>query len=123
MDSGYVNGNVAQPELPSAALVMVEAVTGEVPFVADTTLGTLMARVDRPLVVPDELGPLPEGANAFERCNLWLLDTAQAYGAERLRFICLWDGGGGDGPGGTAHMVDEVRRHSGQVIWIDTRTL
>jgi len=42
----------------SLALVLVEAVTGEVPFVADTTLGTLMARVDRPLEVPDALGPL-----------------------------------------------------------------
>jgi beta-lactam-binding protein with PASTA domain/tRNA A-37 threonylcarbamoyl transferase component Bud32 len=42
----------------SLALVLVEAVTGEVPFVADTTLGTLMARVDRPLVVSDALGPL-----------------------------------------------------------------
>lgn len=42
----------------SLALVLVEAVTGDVPFVADTTLGTLMARVDRPLVVPDALGPL-----------------------------------------------------------------
>jgi serine/threonine-protein kinase len=40
------------------ALVMIEAVTGEVPFVADTTLGTLMARVDRQLEVPDALGPL-----------------------------------------------------------------
>ena len=35
------------------ALVIIESVTGEVPFVADTTLGTLMARVDRPLAVPD----------------------------------------------------------------------
>ncbi|MCU1354203.1 MAG: protein kinase family protein with domain [Acidimicrobiales bacterium] len=42
----------------SLALVLVEAVTGQVPFVADTTLGTLMARIDRPLVVPPELGPL-----------------------------------------------------------------
>jgi serine/threonine-protein kinase len=42
----------------SLALVLVEAVTGEVPFVADTTLGTLMARVDKPLVVPESLGPL-----------------------------------------------------------------
>ena len=42
----------------SLALVLVEAVTGEVPFVADTTLGTLMARVGRPLEVPDALGPL-----------------------------------------------------------------
>lgn len=42
----------------SLALVLIEAVTGDVPFTADTTLGTLMARVDRPLPVPDELGPL-----------------------------------------------------------------
>ena len=42
----------------SLALVLVEAVTGSVPFVADTTLGTLMARVDRNLEVPEELGPL-----------------------------------------------------------------
>jgi beta-lactam-binding protein with PASTA domain/tRNA A-37 threonylcarbamoyl transferase component Bud32 len=40
------------------ALVMVEAVTGKVPFAADTTIGTLMARVDRDLPVPDELGAL-----------------------------------------------------------------
>ncbi|MGI8754611.1 MAG: protein kinase domain-containing protein [Acidimicrobiales bacterium] len=42
----------------SLALVLVEAVTGQVPFVADTTLGTLMARVDRYLPVSDALGPL-----------------------------------------------------------------
>ena len=42
----------------SLALVLVEAVTGQVPFTADTTIGTLMARVDRDLEVGDELGPL-----------------------------------------------------------------
>ncbi len=42
----------------SLALVMIEAVTGHVPFSGDTTIGTLMARVDRPVEVPDELGPL-----------------------------------------------------------------
>lgn len=42
----------------SLALVMVESVTGEVPFTADTTIGTLMARLDHSLEVPDELGPL-----------------------------------------------------------------
>lgn len=40
------------------ALVLIEAVTGDVPFRSDTTLGTLMARVDRPLEVPEALGPL-----------------------------------------------------------------
>jgi beta-lactam-binding protein with PASTA domain/tRNA A-37 threonylcarbamoyl transferase component Bud32 len=44
----------------SLALVLVEAVSGDVPFVADTTLGTLMARVDRQLEVPDSLGPLQQ---------------------------------------------------------------
>lgn len=42
----------------SLALVIIEAVTGSVPFTADTTIGTLMARVDAPLPVPDELGAL-----------------------------------------------------------------
>ena len=40
------------------ALTLIEAVTGRVPFAADTTIATLMGRIDRPLVVPDELGPL-----------------------------------------------------------------
>ena len=62
-------------------------------------------------------------SHAFERCNLWLLYSALAYGPERVRLICLWNGGGGDGPGGTAHMVAEVERRAGRVDWIDTRTL
>lgn len=42
----------------SMALVLIEAVTGQVPFAADTTIATLMARVDKPIEVPPELGPL-----------------------------------------------------------------
>ena len=42
----------------SLALVMIEAVTGRVPFSGDTTIGTLMARVDQPVDVPESLGPL-----------------------------------------------------------------
>ncbi len=42
----------------SLGLVLIEAVTGWVPFTADTTIATLMARVDTPVAVPDELGPL-----------------------------------------------------------------
>jgi hypothetical protein len=74
-------------------------------------------------VMPDELGPLPEGVSAYERCNLWLLYSALAAGIDKVRFICLWDGGSGDGPGGTAHMYEEVKRRTGRVTWIDTRTL
>ncbi|NGZ11929.1 MAG: DUF4071 domain-containing protein [Nitrospira sp. LK70] len=72
---------------------------------------------------PAELGPPPKGVDPYERCNLWLLYTALAYGIGRVQFICLWDGGGGDGPGGTAHMYREVNRRTGQVTWIDSRAL
>jgi tetratricopeptide (TPR) repeat protein len=76
-----------------------------------------------PRILSDELGPLPKGANAYERCNQWLLCTALAWGVDKVHFICLWNGGGGDGPGGTAHMYNEVKRRTGRVTWIDTRTL
>ena len=76
-----------------------------------------------PLAAPAELGELPPNMNPYERCNLWLLDTALAYGAEKLTFICLWDGGGGDGPGGTAHMLEEVKKRQGRVVWLDTRAM
>ncbi|MEA2972046.1 MAG: eukaryotic-like serine/threonine-protein kinase [Actinomycetota bacterium] len=42
----------------SLALVLVEAVTGQVPFAADTTVATLMGRLDKPIEPPPELGPL-----------------------------------------------------------------
>ncbi len=75
---------------------------------------------------PDALGTAPANAGAgypYERCNLWLLYTALAYGVDKVRFVCLWNGGGGDGPGGTAHMYNEVKRRTGQVKWIDVREL
>ena len=54
-------------DIYSLALVLIEAVTGEVPFVADTAIGTLMARVDNQLHAPSELGPL---GPAIERAQL-----------------------------------------------------
>lgn len=73
--------------------------------------------------MPDALGPLPRGADPYERCNLWLLYTALALGIDKVHFICLWNGEGGDGPGGTAHMYREVNDRTGQVTWIDTGKL
>lgn len=61
--------------------------------------------------------------NPFERCNRWLLDTALACGGDRVWLLCLWDGQGGDGAGGTAHMVAEVQRCRGHVIHINSRDL
>ena len=42
----------------SLALVLVEAVTGQVPFAADTTIATLMARVNAHFAAPEALGAL-----------------------------------------------------------------
>jgi tetratricopeptide (TPR) repeat protein len=79
-----------------------------------------------PRAAQEELGDPPQGSSAqypYERCNLWLLYTALSCGIDKVNFICLWNGGGGDGPGGTAHMYEEVNRRTGRVTWIDTRKL
>ena len=78
---------------------------------------------DAPAEAPQALGALGAGEDPFVRGNLWLLDSALAFGAERLCCICLWDGGGGDGPGGTRHLVDAVHAAGGSVLRIDTRAL
>ena len=77
----------------------------------------------RLLIMPDELGPLPKNANPYERNNVWQLDSALARGPERVNLICLWNGKGGDGPGGTKHMRDEVNKRSGLVYVLDTTKL
>ncbi|MBV9892223.1 MAG: hypothetical protein JO090_15220 [Rhizobacter sp.] len=76
-----------------------------------------------PSEAPRELGALAAGEDPFVRANLWLLASAQAANAERLCCICLWDGAGGDGPGGTRHLVEAVRGAGGSVLRIDTRAL
>jgi len=48
----------ARSDLYALALVLVEAVTGRVPFASDTTIGMLTARTQGALRAPDELGPL-----------------------------------------------------------------
>ncbi len=48
----------------SLALVLVEAITGEVPFAAETSAATLLARLERPLDPPRAVGPLAEALAA-----------------------------------------------------------
>lgn len=80
--------------------------------------------VRRQLLQPPAILPAGDG-NPYVRCNQWLLDRALAHGPEHLQFICLWDGAGGDGDGkgGTADMIEAVRRSGGRIDWIDTRQL
>jgi hypothetical protein len=74
-------------------------------------------------VAPDELGPLGEGENPYERNNQWMLKSAARFGRGKMSFICLWNGEGGDGPGGTKHLMDEARDKTSRVYWLDTRKL
>lgn len=59
------------------ALVLVEAVTGKVPFAADTTIATLMARVGKDLHPPVDLGLL---IPALSRAGRALADTRSDAG-------------------------------------------
>ena len=46
-----------------------------------------------------------EGYSIWQRTNLWILQHALETGARRAVLIALWDGGRGDGPGGTEGMI------------------
>lgn len=77
---------------------------------------------------PRQLPDASDGSGAaagdrFERCNRWLLETALGWGPERVRFVCLWDGSPSGKPGGTARMVDQVRRLGVPITWLDARLL
>lgn len=68
----------------------------------------------------EQVGALPVGVDPFERNNRWALYSSLVYGIERIRLIVLWDGKGGDGPGGTGDMVKQVRQLGGIVEHLDT---
>lgn len=71
---------------------------------------------------PDRLGSVSEGENPFERNNRWALYSSLMYEIDKVRLVVLWDGKSGDGPGGTAGMVKQVRQMGGMVKHIDTTT-
>jgi hypothetical protein len=54
------------------------------------------------------------GGDPHIRNNVRMLEVARS--GSPLVGIFLWDGTGGDGPGGTAHMVAEVERSGGRVM-------
>jgi hypothetical protein len=76
------------------------------------------------LIMPDDLGPAPEGVDIYDRCNRWTLYSALSNGLSKVSYVTLWDGNPGDGPGGAQHMVELVRKLTGrQPVIIDPATL
>jgi hypothetical protein len=74
-------------------------------------------------VAPRELGPPQGSEDPYERNNRWMLEAALRFGPDKVDFVCFWNGEGGDGPGGTKHMMEEVSRRGGRTRWLDTRKL
>ena len=61
------------------------------------------------------------GYDIWQRNNLWTLHNALAAGGKHTTLIALWNGEGGDGPGGTQDMVNQARQHQAVAIIIDTK--
>ncbi|HEY9604812.1 MAG TPA: tetratricopeptide repeat-containing protein [Allocoleopsis sp.] len=101
-----------------------EFIQESVDFAGDEWVSRFYAIINHPNVTlhlqPDRLGEVPEGENAFSRNNRWALYSTLMYGIERVRLVVLWDGKGGDAPGGTGDMVQQVRQLGGIVEHIDT---
>ncbi len=74
-------------------------------------------------VLPLERGAPPPGEDPYERNNLWMLEAASRFGPDKVDFVCLWNGERGDGPGGTQHQMEEVRKNGGRTHWLDTTKL
>ena len=74
-------------------------------------------------LMPLERSPLPQGADPYEQNNLWMLEAASRFGPELIDFVCLWNGRGGDGPGGAEHLWKAVQRRGGRAHWLDTTKL
>lgn len=53
---------------------------------------------------------LPQSDDAYAICNERVLELARQEGAVQL--IALWDGSGGDGPGGTADLAERAKKMS-----------
>jgi tetratricopeptide (TPR) repeat protein len=70
-----------------------------------------------------------KGYNIWQRNNLWMLFNALDEGCDpasedpNVTLIALWDGEGGDGPGGTGDLVDKVRALGSQPVVINTKEL
>lgn len=62
---------------------------------------------DREHTLFTEVMGLPEMDDAYALCNTRMLELAKNYGEVHL--IALWDGKGGDGPGGTADLIRQAR--------------
>ncbi|MGO9972714.1 MAG: tetratricopeptide repeat-containing protein [Solirubrobacteraceae bacterium] len=66
---------------------------------------TQRLEVNHLAALPDWLEKEDSGYTIWQRSNRWMLHTALSRRDADITLIVLWDGKGGDGPGGTEDMV------------------
>ena len=59
----------------------------------------------------------------WQRNNLWMLYNALARGSRYATLIALWDGGTGDGPGGTQDMVNRANESGAKALILPTKKI
>lgn len=79
----------------------------------------LSARMSVQVLEKDEDSPM----NVYQQTNLWMLEHALSIGGENVVVMVLWDGGAGDGAGGTMDMVQRAGRAGARVVHLDTNDL
>jgi hypothetical protein len=75
--------------------------------------------------LPVYIFPVGNGDNdsIWKQTNLWMLDEALKGGGVNMTLIALWDGKGGDGEGGTEHMVRAAKESGAKTLIIDIKNL
>jgi hypothetical protein len=64
-----------------------------------------------------------DGYTIWERNNRWLLHSALSRSDADITLIVLWDGEGGDGPGGTHDMVKLAESRGVRIVRLDAKQL
>lgn len=80
----------------------------------------------RVLSASEELPGWLREKNAYsiwQRNNLWIFYNAVSLSGSNMTLIALWDGLGGDGPGGTEDMVAHVSSYGAKIIVVKTNTV
>jgi hypothetical protein len=88
----------------------------------------LCAQLDPTVLATDErmprwLAPREDEYGIWQRNNLWMLHNALSRSDADVTLIVLWDGKGGDGPGGTADMVRLGESRGVRVVRLDATRL
>jgi len=77
--------------------------------------------------LPVHILPLEKNNNVQENLwaatNLWMLEHANEGEGKNMTLLALWDGKGGDGNGGTEHMINTAKTKGAKINIININKL